>query len=85
MAKKVNNEEMERAKEYLIGSYALDSQRLMTLASWYVFNNIYGLGIKEINDYPKHIRSVTKEDVLRVANKYINLNAYVLSIVRPEY
>jgi zinc protease len=80
----VSNDELERSKQYLVGTYELDSQRLMSLASTYAFNHIYGLGVKEVERYPKKILEVTREEVSRVAKKYINPEAHVLAIIRPE-
>lgn len=80
----VTKEELERAKEYIVGTYELESQRLGTRSSWYAFNDLYGLGVKEVDLYPQKILSVTKEDIMRMAKKYFNLDAYVLSIIRPE-
>lgn len=80
----VSKAEIERAKQYIVGTYELESQRAMTLASWYTFNNLYGLGIAEAEVYPQKIISVTRERVLAVSKKFIDLDAYVLTIVRPE-
>jgi zinc protease len=79
----VTKEELERSRQYLVGTYELESQRLMTLASWYAFNELYGLGIKEIERYPQKILSVTREEIQKAARKHIDLSAYVLSIIKP--
>jgi len=80
----VSIEELERSQQYLVGTYELESQRLMSMASYYTFNQLYGLGIKEVERYPKKILAVTREDVSRVAKKYIDTEAYVLTIIKPE-
>ena len=80
----VSADELSRAQQYLVGTYELESQRLMALASSYTFNELYGLGVGEVERYPKKILAVTREDISRVASKYINPEAYVLSIIRPE-
>lgn len=80
----MTKDELERAKQYIVGTYELESQRLGTLSSWYAFNELYGLGVKEVLLYPQKILAVTKEDIMRMAKKYFDLNAYVLSIIRPE-
>jgi len=41
----------------------------------------YGLGRQYYDKYPSHINSVTRVDVLRVAQTYLHLDRYVLSIV----
>ncbi len=80
----VSSDELSRSQQYLVGTYELESQRLMALASSYTFNTLYGLGIAEVERYPGKILAVTREDVSRVAAKYIKPDAYVLSIIRPE-
>ncbi|MFH1874538.1 MAG: pitrilysin family protein [Pseudomonadota bacterium] len=80
----VSENEIERSKQYLIGSHALDSQRLMTMSSWYTLNKLYGLPLQDIENYPQKIMQVTRKKVWEVAKKYIDLNAYVLSVVKPH-
>lgn len=80
----VSTDELSRSQQYLVGTYELESQRLMALASSYTFNVLYGLGVNEVARYPKKILAVTREDVSRVAKKYISPEAYVLSIIKPE-
>jgi predicted Zn-dependent peptidase len=48
------------------------------------FDEIYGIGWDEYKKYPDQIFAVTREDVKRVANKYIDLDKYTLAIVKPE-
>lgn len=79
----VSREEFERTKNYLVGTYELELQKNVSLAQGYAFNEIYGLGYKEVARYPERILKVTREDILRVAKKYIDLKACVLSIVAP--
>lgn len=80
----VSQEEFERSKQYLVGTYELDLQRNSTLAALYTFNDLYGIELSEVRDYPQHILSVTREDILAVARRYINLEAYTMAIVRPN-
>lgn len=79
----VSNEELERAHQYLVGTYELEQQKNGSLASAYVFNELYDLGIGEVERYPQKILKVTREDVLATARKYIDLNAYILSVIKP--
>ncbi len=79
----VSEDELERAKQYMVGVYELEQQKDISLASNYAFNELYGLGIAEAERYPQKILKVTREDVLKIAQKYIDLNAYVLSVIKP--
>jgi len=80
----VTKEEIDRAKQYMVGTYELEQQKNRALASSYAFNELYGLGLSEVELYPQKILKVTREDVLTMARKYINLDAYVLSVIRPK-
>jgi predicted Zn-dependent peptidase len=64
-----------------MGSYEIDLQRNSNVATQLAFNEIYGLGEKEWREFPQRIQKVSKEDVLAAAQRYIDLDAYVLSIV----
>ncbi|MFQ5692012.1 MAG: M16 family metallopeptidase [Nitrospinota bacterium] len=77
-------EELERAKKYIIGGYEIDLQRNSAQATDMGFNERYGLGWDEYKRYPGRIAAVTAEDVLRVARKYVRLDAPVLGMVTPE-
>lgn len=81
--KGVGRDELSRAKNHIIGSHALDIQRNGSCANSYAFNLLFGLGLHELEKYPKKIESVTLADVAKVARKYIKLNAPVTSIVGP--
>ena len=43
----------------------------------------YGLGVKEYFDFTRKIERVSREDVRRVARKYLRLDAYALFMLRP--
>jgi predicted Zn-dependent peptidase len=47
-------------------------------------NELFGLGYDHFKRYPAKIEAVTVDDVLRVARKYITLDAYIISIVGPN-
>jgi zinc protease len=82
--KGITQEELDRAKAYLIGNYAIGLQGTLALASTMAFDERYGLGSDFYRRYPSEIEGVTKADVLRVARKYIDLDSYALVIVRPS-
>lgn len=81
--KLVTKEELDRAKQYIVGTYELELQRFSALANSYSLNELYGLGVEEVERYPKKIMAVSREDVLRVAKKHFILDAPVMSIIRP--
>lgn len=81
--KGVSAEELSRSKNHLIGSYELEKQRNLNLAGGYAFNLLYGLGIKEVEEYPKKINAVSPAGILDAARKYLRLDAPVTAIVKP--
>lgn len=79
----INQDELDRAKAYLIGNYAIGLQGTLPLASTMAFDERYGLGGDFYRTYPREIEGVTGADVLRVARKYIDLDSYTVVILRP--
>ncbi len=75
--------ELERAKRYLIGNLAIDRQRNAAHAASIALNSLYGLGPDSDDQLAQRIEAVGAEDVLRVAQRIIDLNAYTLAVVRP--
>ncbi len=75
--------ELARAKQHLIGSFAIDEQRSATRAAHLALDGIYGLGPDADRSYCDAIAHVTADDVLRVAQRIINLDAYTLAVIRP--
>lgn len=81
---KISEEELERAKGMAITASAVDLQTNGAQASNAVTNELLGLGYKSSEEYEKLINSVTREDVQRVAQKYLREEASALAIVEPE-
>ena len=77
----VSYQELSDAKAYLIGSFPLRMDTNAKLASLLNLVELHSLGLSYFDDYPKAIAAVTKEDVLRVAQKYLNPDRYALVIV----
>jgi zinc protease len=77
----VRDQELADAKAYLIGSFPLRMDTNAKLASLLNLVELHNLGLSYFDDYPKAIAAVTKEDVLRVAQKYLNPERYALVVV----
>ncbi|MFO1520430.1 MAG: pitrilysin family protein [bacterium] len=77
----VSEGELDRAKKYIMGSYEIDLQRNSNVATHLAFNEIYGIGAQEYRQLPERIAKVTREDILKVAQKYLDLDKYILSVV----
>jgi len=80
----VSDDELSDAKSYLTGSFRrkLDTNR--KIADFLASVEFYNLGLDYVEKYSGYINSITKEDVLRVAKKYIDPENYVLVIVANQ-
>ena len=80
----VTDEELSDAQAYLTGSFPrrLDTNR--KIANFLVAVEFYDLGLDYAEKYPGYVNSVTKEDILRVAKKYLDLKNYVLVVVADQ-
>ncbi len=80
----VSAEEMERAKQNLIGSFEIELQTNGAVASVMVFDELYGNGFDAYRKYADRIEKVSTKDVRKAARDYLDLNRYVLSVVKPD-
>lgn len=79
----VGKEELNSAKQKLIGDFLLAQETNQDKAHYLGFFETIDKGYKFTYDFPDLINSVTSEDVKAAANKYFN-SPYVLSVVAPE-
>jgi zinc protease len=77
----VSEKELEGAKKYLIGSFPMRLDTQAKLTNFLTQVQYYGLGLDYPEKYPSLIRSVTREEVLRVAKEYLHPKNYILVIV----
>ena len=77
----VSDKELDDAKAYLTGSFALRVDSNSKIANFLVALEIYNLGLNYIDNYRGFINKVTKEDITRVAGNYLNTKDYVLVVV----
>jgi zinc protease len=80
----ITPDELKRAQNYLVGNFEIGLQQNSSQAAKIAFDELYGIGWDEYKRYPERIYSVTRDDVIRVARKYIDINKYALAIVKPE-
>lgn len=84
MTEGVSDEELNDAKSYLTGSFPRRLETSRRIADFLPAVEFYNLGDSYIEKYPEYINSLTKEDILRAAQKYLNPENYVLVIVGNE-
>ncbi len=77
----VSEKDLEGAKRYLIGSFPMRLDTQGKLVNFLTQVEYYGLGSDYPEKYPALIRSVTREEVLRVAMKYLHPKNYILVVV----
>jgi zinc protease len=79
----LTEEEVERAKKYLIGNFEIGLQTNGAQANQISLDELYGLQFDHYQKYPEEIRKVSREDVNHVAKRYFNLEGYALAVIRP--
>ena len=80
----ITKSELNRAKNYLVGNFEIGLQQNTSQAAKIAFDELYGLGWDGYKTYSDNIFAVTKEDVIKVSKKFINLDKYTLAIVKNE-
>jgi zinc protease len=81
LAGPITEAELDRARSYLIGSHAVGLQRYAAQASLISLDELYGLGAANYLGYGDRIAAVTLDDVKRVAERIIKLDAPVVAVV----
>lgn len=77
----VPERELEAAKKALIGSFPLRLATQAQLATFFTRVEYYGLGLDYPAKYPSLIKSISRQDVLRVAQAYLHPKHSILVIV----
>jgi zinc protease len=77
----VSKEALRRAQNYLVGSFPLRFDTQGKLAGFLTQIEYYGLGLDYAEKYPALIKSVSREDVLRVARKYLQPDQAIRVVV----
>ncbi len=80
----VTEEELKDAKDYLIGSFPLRLDTNRKVANFWAQVEYFQLGLDYPNRYPDFIQGVSREDVLRVAEKYLKPEKLITVIVANQ-
>ncbi len=83
-SEQVSDLELSDAQSFLTGSFPMRIETSARIAGFLVAVEYYGLGLDYIDNYPQFIYSVTKEEVLRVARKYLVPDNYTLVVVADQ-
>jgi zinc protease len=77
----ISEQELEGAKKYLIGSFPMRFDTQAKLSQFLSQMEFYGLGLDYPEKYPSLIRSITREEILRVARTYLHPDRTILVVV----
>ncbi|MFH0823312.1 MAG: pitrilysin family protein, partial [Pseudomonadota bacterium] len=80
----VRQDELERSVTHLIGTHQIALQSSWARAENTALNALYGLGYDFDAEYVKRISAVTVNDVVRVAQKYLDPERSVVVKIMPE-
>lgn len=80
----VTQEEYERAKKWMIGTYEIGLQSNGSYADKMVYNELYGTGYRETFDTPEKIAAVTLSDVNRLAGSVLDVDKYTIAVLRGK-
>ncbi|MFY1826641.1 M16 family metallopeptidase [Myxococcus fulvus] len=80
---RIPEEELERAKQNLIGTHEIALQRNGARAGMMAMDTLYGLNLDNFLHYAEHIAAVTSDQVRDVARKVIDFDKSVLAVVGP--
>lgn len=77
----VSDAELSDAQSFLTGSFPMRIETSSRIAGFLVAVEYYNLGVDYIDNYPSYINGITKEDILRVAKKYLDDEKFTLVVV----
>lgn len=81
---RVGEEELQAAKDYLIGSFPLRFDTNRRLADFFAQVEFFELGLDYPDRYPDLIRQIGREDILRVAKRYLDPEKLIVVVVANQ-
>ena len=81
-AERLPDDELERAREYTVGSWQIRSQSNAAQVSDLMHALIIGEGLSEIREYEQRMRAVSAENIRDVAQRYFDEQRLVEAVVR---
>ncbi len=76
-------DELERAKNSVIGSFIAEQQTNSSQAMSFALDTIYEVGEHSTARYPEHISAVTAEDIKRIVKSYFAPESAVFVVTKP--
>jgi len=72
--KGISEDELIRSKNHLVGMHEIGLQTNSSLIFMTSLDELYGLGYGSYKDYKANVEAVAREDVKKVAGKYLALD-----------
>jgi zinc protease len=79
----VDSTELADNKAYIVGSMPLRLEGKEMAAAQIANIEVYQRGLDYLRRFPSLVQAVTADDILRVTRKYLDPDAYVISIAGP--
>ena len=80
----ITEQELKKAKKKLKVGFAVNSETVSEIAETIGFYMTSCENLEAVNDYVRLLDELTLEDVKTVAQKYLDLNKAVISVLMPE-
>lgn len=81
----LDEEELRRAKESLIGRYRTETlQDIGAFSMMSALDELYGLGFDNYTRYEAMVRNVTADSIQNMAKKYLDMNKSAVVIIMPK-
>jgi len=80
----VLEQELKKAKDYMIGTSAVGLETSGDLAEYYGFQAVHGYELKSPQQIFKKIKAVTPQDIMRVARKIFKNEKMAVAVVGPQ-
>jgi predicted Zn-dependent peptidase len=74
----IAEDDLNDAKQYLTGDYQMRGQTVSALAGWYSGDYFFDETIDPIDDANKHIAAITRDDMVRLAQEFVDANTWTL-------
>lgn len=81
---KISKQELEKTQEFLVGNLYMGLELSDSVATMIAIQEVLNQPLKTLKDLEKEIRSVTVDDVLRVAKKYLRPEKFHLAVIGPH-
>ena len=81
-AEPVSDDELSRAKEYMVGSHAISQESGAAVLGDMLDAWMFGSGLQELQEHDARVRAVTADEMLALADSYFNPDRRVEGIVR---